>query len=683
MKSRMGKNGFFLAAGLCLAAAVMAAPEAAKHGVDVSYMDTSVKPCDDFYRYANGAWLKTAQMPKKNYRWGMAQEVRERNTQIQVDLLQQLAGRGDWPRGSLQQKIGDFYRSGMDGTAIEKAGLNPLASRFARLQSMRTPGDLAAELGRLHSEFINPCFSFDIGTDDKNSSSLITYIQQGGLGLPDRDNYLEVDDKTKELLKKYRQHVVLMFELLGDGSETAGRNAEAVLAIETHLAKASLPQTAWDDPKSIYNKMSRAQLPKEAPGFAWEEYFKAISLPDTETDLMVQPLSFFREFAAMAAGVPLADWKAYLRWHLIHSLAPYLSETFAGQDFQFFSRTLRGIQEPAPRPERVQREILNSTLDMAMGRLFVERAFNAETKARVTEMIRNIISALRETILELDWMSESTKTNALKKLEVMVVKVGYPERWRDYAGLEIDGGPYVLNVLRGNAFEFQRRMAQLGKPVDRSQWQLSPAVLNAYCHPWTNEVCFAAGILQPPFFDPEADDASNYGAIGSIIAHELTHDFDAGGRQYDETGSLKDWWTEEDSKAYEDRTAPFVNQYDAYKPLPDKAIDGKLTMNENIADLGGLKIAFSAFKKSLAGKPRASLIDGFSPEQRFFISFAQLYREIDTPEYRRRRLEGDNHSPSKYRVIGPLANFAPFHEIFGCQKGDPMRPADEPRPAIW
>jgi len=683
MKFHKRKNGWPLIAGLCLALAVAAAPETAKHGVDVSYMDPSVKPCDDFYRYANGAWLKTAQMPKKNYRWGMAQEVRERNTQIQVDILRQLAARPDWPQGSLQQKICDFYRSGMDVAAIERAGLEPLASRFARILGMRTPADLAAEVGRLHVENINPCFIFEISTDDKNSTSLISYVQQYGWCLPDRDHYLQVDEESKELRRKYGQHVIRMFELLGDAPEAAGRSAGAVLAIETRLAKASLPWSAWSDPKSIYNKMSRDQLPQEAPGFAWEEYFKAIALPDSESQIMVQPLSFFREFAAMAATVPLADWKAYLRWHLAHALAPYMSEAIAEQDFKFFSQTLQGSQEPAPRAERMQRVILDSTLDMAMGELFVERAFSAESRAKATTMVSHIMSVLRETILALDWMSDSTKKSALKKLDSMAVKVGYPEHWRDYASLEIDHGPFVLNVLRANTFEFQRRMARLGKPVDRSEWSSSPAELTAHCYPWTNEVCFAAGILQPPFFDPEADDASNYGAIGTIIAHELTHDFDTGGRQFDETGSLKDWWTEEDSRAYEARTTPFIKQYNSYKPLPDKAIDGRLTLDENIADLGGLKIAYAAFKKSLAAKPRPALIDGFTPEQRFFIGFAQIYRQIYTPESLRRTLESNSHSPMEYRVIGPLADFPPFHEIFGCRRGDPMRPADEPRPAVW
>ena len=683
MKTNHAKNRWLLLAGLCLAVGITAAPETAPHGIDVSFMDSSVNPCDDFYRYANGAWLQTTQIPKTQPRWGMAQEVRERNARILVGLLQEVSARGDWPQGSIQQKIGDFFFSGMDEAAIEKAGLNPLAARFMQIEKMQTPNDLAVEVGRLHGDKIVSCFFFGVDTDDKNSRAFIAYIQQGGMGLPERDYYIKDDTATTGLRERYRQHVARMFELLGDNAELASHNAATVLMIETRLAKASLPLSAWSDPNAIYNKMSRQQLLAAAPGFAWDAYFKTIGLPDTETHFMVQPEAFIREFGAMASALPLTEWKAYLRWHLINTLSPFLNAVFVNQDFQFFKKILEGVQEMRPRLERIQAILQNSALDMALGQMYVEKAFSAEAKKKATDLVNNIIATLRETILKLEWMSEPTKKNALKKLEALVVKVGYPDRWRDYSGLKIDRGPFVLNVLRASAFEFQQRLARLGKPVDRNEWGMTPAALNAYCHPWQNEMCFAAGILQAPFFDPEADDACNYGAIGTIIGHELSHDFDSGGRQFDENGNLNDWWTAEDSRAFKERTEPFIKQYDAYQPLPDLAINGKQTLDENIADLGGLKIAFLAFQKSLEGKPRPAAIDGYSPEQRFFISFAQLYRQISRPEYQRKMLIEDVHSPFPYRVLGPLANFPPFHEIFGCKTGDKMWIPVERRPAIW
>lgn len=674
---------FFLAVSSFFGSVLMAQqPPKAARGVDPSLMDTSVKPCEDFYLYANGAWTKTVKIPDEYPVAGSGLEVYERNLGVLKTIFEEAAKNTSAPRGSILQKVGDFYAAAMDEAAIDKAGLKPLASRLEQIDAMKTPSDLVAEMARLHLEGIRAGFGFGVGVDDKVSSAYIVQLAQGGLGLPDRDYYTKDDEKSKELRAKYVQHVAAMFQLLGDKPEVAKRNAETVMALETRLAKASMTVVEQRDPNAIYHKMARKDFEKEASGFDWETFFGQAGVPASEKAVLVRQPTFFKEFAAMAAGQPISEWKAYLRWCLVRETADKLSTPFVKERFDFYGRTLTGTQALSPRWKRVQGS-LDEAMGEAVGQLFVEKTFPPQAKGRALELVKNLQAALREKIKSLDWMTEATKQKALAKLDVFIVKIGYPDKWRDYSSLQVTRDSYVLNALAANLFESRRALGKLGKPVDRSEWLMNVQDVNAYYEPTTNEICFPAGILQPPFFDASADDAANYGGIGSVIGHEMTHGFDDQGCQYDAEGNLKNWWTDEDKKAYEARQALVVKQFNGYRPLPDQAVNGEMTLGENIGDLGGLKIAYAAFQKALEGKPRPANIDGFTPEQRFFLAYAQAWRTEMRPDLVRVILNTDVHSPPKFRVLGPLSDLPEFYGAFGCPEGSAMwRPAAE-RPAIW
>lgn len=671
--------------GLCFLLAVLASAQPARpaaHGIDPANLDPGTKACDDFYQHANGGWMKANQIPAEYPTWGAFLEIYERNLVILKDVLESAAADTAAARGSVRQKVGDFYAAGMDEATIEKAGLQPLASRLARIEAIATPADVATEVGRMHMEGMGAAFRSSVDIDDKNSTAYIAQIAQGGLGLPDRDYYTNDDEQSKTLRATYVQHVAKMLTLLGDTPEAAAKGAETVMGIETRLAKASMTLVEQRDPNAVYHKMTRSELAKAAPGFPWEVYLPAAGFPASEQSLLVRQPAFFKELGVMAGQVPIADWKTYLRWNLVRSNAPYLSSPFVKESFDFYGRTLNGVSEQQPRWKRVQ-AVTDQALGEALGQLYVARAFSPEAKRKALELVGNLRAALRERIQKLDWMTEPTKVKALAKLDAFTVKIGYPDVWRDYSALEVSRQPYVLNVIAANVFESHRVLGKLGKPIDRAEWGMSPPTVNAYYNPLMNEIVFPAGILQPPMFDPLADDAVNYGAIGMVIGHEMTHGFDDQGCQYDAQGNLRNWWTEADTKAYEARQDLVVKQFDVYRPLPDLAINGKLTLGENIGDLGGLKIAFAALQKSMEGKARPAAIDGFTPEQRFFLGYAQAWRELARPEYLRLQVTTDPHSPARYRVIGPLSDLPEFATAFSCSEGTPMvRPAAQ-RPAIW
>jgi predicted metalloendopeptidase len=645
-------------------------------GFNPANIDATVKPTQDFFQYAVGAWAKRTAIPAEYERYGVDQEIDARTHQILREILESAAAAKAAP-GSEARKVGDFYASGMDEAGIEAQGLAPLKPLFARIDGVKDAPTLAAVLADLHRLGANAAFGFSIEQDDKESSRYSMMLGQGGLGLPDRDYYLKDDAKSKELRTAYRAHVAKMLGLAGGDPKDADR----ILALETRLAKASMTRVEQRDPNAVYHAMTPAQLKAAAPGFPADLYLKALGAPLPDRFVVRQP-AFLAELGRMMQEVPADQWRVYLRWALLRGAAPGLPKAFEQEAFAFYGTRLQGTTTQHPRWKRVM-FAADRGLGEALGKLYVQRAFPATSKAKVLEMVENLRVALKARIAGLAWMTPATKAKAQQKLAAMRVKIGYPDAWRDYARLEVRSQAYVLNLLETRRFEFQRRLDRLGHPIDRNEWEMTPQTNNAYYSPTMNEIVFPAGILQPPYFDATADDAVNYGNIGATIGHEMTHGFDDEGRQFDADGNLKSWWTAEDEKAYNVRAELVAKQFDAFEPLPGLKLNGKLTLGENIADLGGLKIAWDAWKLSQKGKTPAGKIEGFTPEQRFFLGYAETWRTLTREEATRLRVVTDPHSPAKFRVNGPLSNLPEFYEAFGCQDGDPMKQPENRRPAIW
>jgi len=643
-------------------------------GVDPAYIHTATSPCRDFYGYANGAFDQVA-IPGEYASYGVNQEIDERNYAILKGILEGSA-RTRGPEGSIPQRVGDFYASGMDEARIEKEGLKPLAPAFAAIQAMASPRDVLVQMGRLRATGVQAGLGFSVQVDDKDSSAMIASFNQGGLGLPERDFYLRPGKEAEAIRQAYEQHVARILVLAGDRPEAAQARAKGILALETKLAKASRALVDLRDPQANYHKVARKDL-RDMADLDWNGYFTAVGLPAGEAHILVGQPEFFKTLAGLLKSEPLADWRVYLRWHVLKTAAPFLGSAFVNENFAFYGKTLSGATELRPRWKRVL-SAADRALGEDLGQLYVKTAFSPEAKARALEMVHFHKEAMRARILAADWMVEATKAQALRKLDTMRSKVGYPDRWRDYSGLKVSRRAFVLNVQAASVFDFQRRMAKLGKPVDRNEWHMTPQTNNAYYDPSMNEMCYPAGILQPPFFDEKADDASNYGALASTIGHELTHGFDDQGRQYDWQGNLEDWWTAEDAKRFEARADHIVKQYDAFEVLPGVRIKGKLTLGENIADIGGLRVSYEAFKLATKGKQLKS-VDGFTPDQRFFIAFAQGWRTNQRPEQLKLQVTTDVHSPVRWRVLGPVADFPEFRQAFGC---DPA-PAGQVPTAIW
>jgi predicted metalloendopeptidase len=670
----MNLSRTLLILALAAAALAAAAPKPIL-GVDRAYIDPAASPCRDFYAYADGAFDKVP-IPGEYASYGVNQEIDERNEAILKRILETSARTGG-AKGTVAQRVGDFYASGMDEAGIEKAGLRPLAPLFAAIAALKSPAELPAEIGRLQRLGIHAGFGFGVQVDDKDSSAMIASFWQGGLGLPERDYYLRPGKEAEAIRQAYVAHMGRIFELAGDTPAQARAGAQAVMALETKLARASRTLVALRDPQASYHKVARKDLADLAPGFDWGRYAAAVGLPASQSEVLVGQPEFYKALGALFTSEPMATWQTYLRWHVLRSAAPYLGSAFVTENFSFYGKTLSGTTELKPRWKRVL-YATDRALGEDVGQLYVKTAFSPEAKARVLQMVEFHKKAMRARILAADWMGEATKQQAIRKLDAIRAKVGYPDRWRDYRGLEVSRRPYVLNVQAGAAFEFQRQMAKLGKPVDREEWHMTPQTNNAYYDPSMNEIVLPAGILQPPFFDEKADDASNYGALASTIGHELTHGFDDQGRQYDWQGNLKDWWTADDAKRFEARAEHIVKQYDAFEVLPGLHINGKQTLGENIADIGGLRVSYEAFKLATQGKDLKP-IDGFTPDQRFFIAFAQGWRTNQRPEALRLGVTTDVHSPVRWRVIGPVADFPEFRKAFSCAES----PAGQARTAIW
>jgi putative endopeptidase len=623
-------------------------------------------------------------VPPEYSRWGSFDELTEKNQNALRKITEKAANtHADEKTAPEVQKVGDYYASGMDEKTIEAARLKPLEEELKRIDAIKDRADLLKAISHLHTIGVGALFEFGSGQDAKESSRDIAQAQQGGLGLPDRDYYTKTDEDSKKKRAAYVEHVAKMLTLLGEPADKAAEDAKKIMALETSLATASRTRVELRDPEKNYNKMKQADLQKITPDWNWADYFKGIKLADPG-DINVGQPDFFKAANAAFKDASIEDWKTYLRWHLINAAAEDLSKDFVNEDFNFKQGVLRGTKQIKPRWKRVVAST-DDALGEALGKLYVADYFPPEAKARALEMINNLKVALADRIKTLDWMDEPTKQQALKKLAAMNVKIGYPDKWRDYSLLKIDRGPYVSNTMRAANFEVNRQLKKIGKPVDRTEWGMTPPEVNAYYNPYMNEIVFPAGILQPPFFDPKADDPVNYGGMGAVIGHEMTHGFDDQGRQFDAAGNLRDWWSKQSADEYNKRRKAVVDQYSGYEPLPGSHINGELTQGENIADIGGIKLAYSALQKALEKDPQArdQKIDGFTPEQRFFLGWAQVWRANQRDEDLRLRLTTDPHSPTRYRCNGPIANMPEFQQAFNIPDGSSMVRTADKRVNIW
>jgi putative endopeptidase len=657
----------------------------------IGYMDRSVDPARDFYHFADGTWVKNNPVPADKSRWASFSELAERNWYLIHDILDSAAADTGAPAHSPKREVGDFFASAMDTNRIEKLGFQPIAGDLKRIDGIKTTDDLFALLADFHRRGIGGIFGSGMGPDAKNSSIYAYHLGQGGLSLPDRDYYLK--DSFAETREKYRDHVTKMFTLLGEQPAEASADAATVLELETELAKASRSRVELRDPNKNYNKFVTADFVAKDAAIPWNVYFtkSGMAPAPAAADKNLIPLSyeivgqpeFFDAVDKLLRDQPLAHWKVYLRWHLLHNSAPYLQSAVEEENFAFFGKVLSGQEEQEPRWKRAA-HVLDGTIGEALGQLYVEKYFPPEAKARMNQLVENLKEVFHDHLAKVDWMTDATRQKALAKFARFTQKIGYPDKFRDYSSVEIRRDDYLGNVRRAAAFEDHRELVRLGKPVDKTEWGMTPETVNAYFNPLQNEIVFPAGILQPPFFDVTMDDAVNYGAIGVVIGHEITHGYDDEGRKYDANGNLNGWWTDADAKEFEARAQKVVDEYDAFEPLPGLHVNGKLTLGENLADLGGVTIAYDALQRVLAKNPaERKKIDGFTPEQRFFISFAQIWRTNTRDAEARRLATVDPHSPGQFRSIGPLLNVQTFYDAFDIKPGDPMWRAPELRAKIW
>ncbi|MGZ7093757.1 MAG: M13 family metallopeptidase [Candidatus Angelobacter sp.] len=652
----------------------MAMPLAAQEGKTtsnsvVTALDKSADPCVDFYQFACGGWIKNNPIPADHPIWSRFGELAERNRTVLRGILEDSAKATK--RSANEQKIGDYYASCLDEDSINKKGIAVLKPEFDRIAGLKDKAGLPALLAHLHGESIDALFNFYSGADFKNAKEVIAQADQGGISLPDRDYYLKDDPKSVELRKAFSEHVANTFKLLGDAPDKAAADAKAVMEIETALAKGSMDRVERREPEKVYHKLSQQDWQALTPSFSFAQYLSDLGTPKF-TGLNVASPDFFKALDAELKTVSLDDLKTYLRWHLVRSQVQALPKAFVDEDFNFYGKTLQGTKELQPRWKRCV-AAADSDLGEALGQVFVEKYYPPEAKDRTLKMVNQLEAALHQDISELPWMSDTTKKQALVKLDAIRNKIGYPAKWRDYSTLKIERGDALGNSLRANAFEIHRQLAKIGTPLDKQEWQMTPPTVNAYYDPTENDINFPAGILQPPFFDFKADDALNFGGMGAVIGHELTHGFDDQGALFDPEGNLKNWWTPVDEKAFKERTQCIVDEYDQFVAVDDVHVRGKLTLGENTADNGGLRIAHMALMKSLAdaGK-QAEKIDGFTPEQRFFLGWGQIWCQKQTDEMARMLAQNNEHSPGNYRANGVVQNMPEFQKAWGCKAGQPM-----------
>jgi putative endopeptidase len=650
---------------------------AVNKAIEISNFNINIKPGDDFYEYVNGTWIKNNPIPGAETRWGSFNILDDvTRTRVKV-ILDDNAKNTTAAKGSAEQKIRDFYATGMDSLKLEKQGSAPIMPMLEKVKAIKDKNELMTAVANMHKMGISAFFGFYVGQDDKNSTQMIINLFQGGLGLPDKDYYLKDDDESKNIREKYVALMSTMFKMVGEGN--GAERANAILKMESDMAANSRSRVELRNPEANYNKMSNDQLLALMPSVNYKMYEEAIGAPFGEV-IVGQP-KFFEGLDKIISVYSLDDLKSYLMWNIINERAPMLSSAFEKADFDFYQGTLSGAKEMKPRWKRVM-GTMNGTVGELIGQIYVKKYFTAEAKMKVDKMVQNLIAAYKERISSRTWMAEETKKAAMAKLEKVTRKLAYPDKWRDYTKLDVGTESYCDNVNKASQFFFDYNISKLGKPIDKTVWGMTPQTINAYYNPGFNEIVFPAAIMQPPFFDPLADDAVNYGGMGAVIGHELTHGFDDQGSQYDAEGNLKQWWLEEDKKRFESNTAKLIKQYNEFNPLDSLTVNGQLTLGENIADLGGLTIAYAALQKDLAGKPKPK-IDGFSPEQRFFISYAQVWRNNIRNEELKRRLKVDVHSPGKYRTLGPLRNMPEFYAAFNIKPTDKMYLAPTDRAEIW
>ena len=653
---------------------------AATHGVELTILDKTCKPCEDFYHYASGEWLKKNPIPAAYPSWGRFNELAERNRELLHQILEGASANAKAAAGSNEQKIGDFYASCMDEKQTNAAGAKPLDPEFARINGIQSAGELQAEIARLQGMGVGALFEFGSTQDEKNSSQVIGGADQGGLGLPDRDYYTKTDDKSKEIRRQYEEHIAKMLALAGDDGAKAGAEAQAILDLETRLADASLTRVERRDPEKTYHKMNRSELRTLTPNWSWEDYFQEIGYTNIDSVDVSAP-KFLETVSQALKDTSLETWKTYLRWHLVNSTAAYLSDPFVDENFNFNGRVLQGTKELLPRWKRCVMAT-DHRLGEALGQIYAQKYFPPEAKARALDMVNHLTEALHDDLQTLPWMGQATRQQALAKLAAFTRKIGYPDKWRDYSAYTVDRGPYVVNQMHGAQFEFKRDLNKIGKPVDRTEWGMTPPTVNAYYNDEMNEIVFPAGIMQPPFFDPNADDASNYGAMGAVIGHEMTHGFDDQGRKFDAQGNLRDWWTPEDEKNFNERAACVEKQFDSYVVQDDVHENGKLVLGESIADLGGLNLAYRALQKAENGK-KPALIGGLTADQRFYLSYAQIWASNDRPEYERLIVNTNPHPLGRFRAIAAPSNMPEFARAFDCKEGDAMARPPAIRCQIW
>ena len=654
-------------------------------GFDATLIDKSVDPCADFYNYACGGWRKTNPIPADKPSYGRFNQLFDNNQLALKEILERVSD-AKATRTPIEQQVGDYFAACMDESGIEKAGSAPLSPELRMIADAKTKADVIKVMGQLRREGLAAAFNFGVGADLKDSSKTLINVDQGGTTLPDRDYYLKADPKTIETREKYVQHMTNMFKLLGDSPDQAAANAKTVLTIETKLADAQMDRISRRNPTNRDHKMPRPEMEKLAPSFDFASYFIAAEAPAFTENNVGNP-DFFKKFEATWQQTPAEDWKTYLRWHLLRATANALSKAFVDESFSFFGNYLQGTKELEPRWKRCARAT-DGDLGEALGQLYVEKTFGAEGKTRMQKMVAAITKSLAADIKQLDWMTEPTKAKALEKLELLnKQKIGYPDKWRDYSSVKIQRTGYFGNGRRADQFEVKRNYDKLGKPVDKTEWGMTPPTVNAYYNPQFAEIVFPAGILQPPFFDRTMDDAVNFGGIGAVIGHELSHGFDDQGRKFDSHGNLADWWTEADGKAFEERAACIDKQYSGYSPLKDPKtgepvyLQGKLTLGENIGDNGGIRIAYMALEDILTEAERQKLIDGFTPEQRFFLGFSQIWCQNSTDQRLLQLQKTDPHSPGEFRANGAISNMEEFAKAFSCKQGQKMAP--EKRCRVW